>query len=247
MQRWKCVISYDGTGFAGYQVQQDQRTVQEEIEKVLKAMHKGEAVRIHGSGRTDASVHAEGQVIHFDSPLNIPPERWPTALNAKLPPDIVVKHAEKVEPNFHSRFDVVSKEYRYHILRTPQRNVFQRHYAYYYPLPLDLPAMQKAAGHLVGTHDFTAFCSARSEVEDKVRTIYELEIVEEADKLVLRFVGNGFLYNMVRILTGTLLEVGRGKIKPDELPSILEQRDRSRSGDTAPGHGLYLWQVNYNN
>ncbi|TYR78551.1 tRNA pseudouridine(38-40) synthase TruA [Priestia megaterium] len=246
MKRLKCVISYDGSQFAGYQVQPGKRTVQGEIETILSRMHK-KKVGIYASGRTDAHVHAHGQVIHFDTDLNIPCDKWKKALNSMLPDDIVMKYVSEVDEHFHARFNVKAKEYRYHICRNENRNPFTRYYAYHYPYKLDYMKMKEAATHLIGTHDFTSFCSAKTEVEDKVRTIYEIDIYEGNDQLVFRFVGNGFLYNMVRILVGTLLEVGQGKIKPVEIKAILESRARPKAGKTAPPQGLYLWEVFYDN
>ena len=245
MQRVKCIISYDGTGFSGYQVQPNKRTVQLLVEETLARMHKGEQVRVIGSGRTDASVHAQGQVIHFDTSLTIPVDKWKNALNAQLPKDIFVDDVQFVSSEFHARFSVVKKEYRYRV--TNEYNVFKRHYAYHFPYKIDQTKIKEAIVHLIGTYDFTSFCSAKTEVTDKVRTIYEIELVEEGNEIVFRFVGNGFLYNMVRILVGTLLEVGQGKIDPTHIPRILENRDRTMAGKTAPGHGLYLWKVFYDN
>ncbi|WLR50994.1 tRNA pseudouridine(38-40) synthase TruA [Bacillus tianshenii] len=247
MVRMKCIIAYDGTRFSGYQVQPNKRTVQEEIEAALKRIHKGQHIRIHASGRTDAGVHAQGQVIHFDTLLAIPPDRWKVALNANLPEDIVIKHAEQVEDSFHARFDAVKKEYRYVVHLSRERDVFQRNYAYHFPRQLDLEVMRQAAGYFIGTHDFTSFCSAKTEVEDKVRTIYELDCHIHGETLVFRYIGNGFLYNMVRILTGTLLKVGENKIPAEKIPELLKQRNREHIGDTVPGHGLFLWKVHYNN
>ncbi|MDQ0247927.1 tRNA pseudouridine38-40 synthase [Bacillus fengqiuensis] len=247
MKRLKCIISYDGTHFSGYQVQPNQRTVQGEFEEVLRKMHNGQMVKIHASGRTDAHVHAYGQVIHFDTSLNIPTDRWKKALNSLLPEDICVREVQSVSPNFHARFDAVSKEYRYKIIKSQERDVFQRHHAYHFPYGLDYAAMKEASEYVIGTHDFTSFCSAKTEVEDKIRTIYNIEFFEESDELVFRFTGNGFLYNMVRILVGTLLDVGQGKIKSVEMKKILDGRSREMAGKTAPGHGLYLWQVHYDN
>jgi tRNA pseudouridine38-40 synthase len=245
MQRVKCTIAYDGSGFSGYQIQPNKRTVQVLVEETLARMHKGERVRIFGSGRTDATVHAHGQVIHFDTSLTIPVQKWKNALNALLPKDIFVKDVEFVSNDFHARFNVVKKEYRYRV--TKEYDVFNRQYAYHFPYQLDYEAIKEAMNYLVGTHDFTSFCSAKTEVVDKVRSIYEVNLIEETDEIVFRFVGNGFLYNMVRIMVGTLLEVGQNKINPSEIQSILEKRDRTFAGKTAPGHGLYLWKVSYDN
>ncbi|MEH7352520.1 tRNA pseudouridine(38-40) synthase TruA [Neobacillus drentensis] len=245
MQRYKCIISYDGSGFSGYQVQPNKRTVQTELEAVLAKMHKGNPVKVSGSGRTDAGVHAKGQVIHFDSPLPIPEEKWEVALNSMLPEDISVRSVMIVDASFHARFDAVGKEYRYVLLLSSIRDPFQRNYAYRYPYQLNLEAMREASTFFLGTHDFTSFCSAKTEVEDKIRTIETIDFIMEGNLLTLRFVGNGFLYNMVRILVGTLLAVGSGDILPEEIPVILEKKDRRFAGKTAPAHGLYLWKVFY--
>ena len=243
--RIKCKVAYDGTHFAVYQVQPGKRTVQAELEAALCKLHKGAAIRIAASGRTDAGVHAKGQVFHFDTPLSIPADRWPVALNSLLPADIAVDSAEVAEADFHSRFDAKGKEYRYFILPESQRNPFWRNYACLHPQALDVKRMEQAAQYVIGLHDFTSFCSAKTEVEDKVRNLTELEFIEEEGMLVIRFAGNGFLYNMVRILAGTLLEVGRGERDPQEMKAILEAKDRRLAGKTAPAQGLYLWRVDY--
>lgn len=238
---------YDGTNFYGYQIQNKQRTVQFVIEDVLQKIHKGTNVRIYASGRTDATVHARGQVIHFDTPLHLKEERWLAALNSQLPEDVAVRIVEKVSDDFHARFGVMRKEYRYFVHLSRYRDVFKRHYAYQVPYQLQLDKVREAIPHFIGTHDFTSFCSAKTEIEDKVRTIYTLEMIEQENELVFRFVGDGFLYNMVRIVVGTILDIGQGKIEPNQIPHILEMQDRRLAGKTAPGHGLYLWQVTYNN
>ncbi|ASV67618.1 MULTISPECIES: tRNA pseudouridine(38-40) synthase TruA [Cytobacillus] len=245
MMRIKCIIAYDGTGFAGYQVQPNKRTVQRELESALTKLHKGSEVKVVASGRTDAGVHAVGQVIHFDSPLQLPEERWPAALNSILPNDVVVEEAAYVAEDFHARYHAIGKEYRYRLIRTKKSNPFLRHYAYQYSFPIDVERMREAIPYLLGEHDFTSFCSARSEVEDRVRNIYGIYIEEHDDELLFRFVGNGFLYNMIRILMGTLLEVGKGEREPHEIEKILAKKNRIYAGKTAPGHGLYLWQVYY--
>lgn len=245
MNRYKCIIAYDGSGFSGYQVQPKKRTVQSVIEAVLTKMHKGSPVKISASGRTDAGVHAKGQVVHFDSPLSLPLEKWELALNSMLPEDISVLSVEEADPAFHARFDANGKEYRYYLNQSPKRDPFQRNYAFHYPYPLNLEAMREASAYLLGTHDFSSFCSARTEVEDKVRTIETIEILQDEKRVSFRFVGNGFLYNMVRILVGTLIEVGSGKRQPEEIVEILDKRDRRYAGKTAPGQGLYLWKVYY--
>ncbi|MEK4027304.1 MULTISPECIES: tRNA pseudouridine(38-40) synthase TruA [Bacillaceae] len=243
--RVKCTIAYDGARFSGYQVQPHSRTVQEELEKALAVIHKGREVRVTASGRTDAGVHARGQVIHFDTPLSVPDDRWPSALNSRLPDDIAVKQAEIVADSFHARFSAVGKEYRYKIYQNAVRDPFNRFYACHSPVELDASLMQEAAHSLIGTHDFTSFCSAKTEVEDKVRTITKLEVIQSGEEIELRVAGNGFLYNMVRIIAGTLMEAGKGKLSPEDMPSILAGCDRSLAGKTAPAEGLYLWKVLY--
>lgn len=245
MQRIKCKIAYDGSNFSGYQIQPNKRTVQGELERALQKLHKGTDIKVYGSGRTDAGVHARGQVIHFDSPFTIPDERWGVAINSLLPDDISVTDVAKVSSNFHARFDVTGKEYRYFVYTGKERDPFRRNFAYHYPYKLDLFLIKAATEHLVGTHDFTSFCSAKTEVEDRVRNLSEITCMVEEDMVIFRFIGNGFLYNMVRILVGTLLQVGSGDIQPDAIPAILAKKDRTFAGKTAPPQGLYLWEVTY--
>jgi tRNA pseudouridine38-40 synthase len=247
MNRYKAIISYDGSRFSGYQIQPTGRTVQGELEKALSTLHKGEPISVVGSGRTDAGVHAKGQVIHFDSPLPIPLEKWPKVLNGLLPTDIAVQSVQQVSLDFHARFSAMGKEYRYLVYQQKERDPFKHHYEYHYPYPLNLNAMVEASTYLIGTHDFTSFCSAKTEIEDKVRTIEQIRIWEEEKGLVFQFIGNGFLYNMVRIIVGTLLEVGSGKKYASDIPRILEGKNRELAGKTAPACGLYLWQVFYDN
>ncbi|KZN96932.1 MAG: tRNA pseudouridine(38-40) synthase TruA [Bacillaceae bacterium] len=245
--RIKCTVSYDGSGFSGYQRQPGLRTVQGEIEEALMKIHKGERIKITASGRTDVGVHAVGQVFHFDTSLKIPMEKWPIALNTLLPQDISIQNAELADQDFHARFSAKKKEYRYRLYRSFQRDVFRRHYAYHFPNPLNIETIRTASRFIIGTHDFTSFCSSKTETENKVRTIYEADIWEEGDEITFRFVGSGFLYNMVRILVGTLIEVGEGKRKPEEIKQIIAAKDRSRAGKTVSGCGLYLWKVYYDN
>ncbi|MDE5415792.1 tRNA pseudouridine(38-40) synthase TruA [Alkalihalobacterium chitinilyticum] len=245
MRRYRCIISYDGTEFSGFQIQPQARTVQGELEKALKKIHKNEIIQVYGSGRTDATVHAVGQVIHFDTPLNIPAEKWGRALSANLPNDIVVQEVAEADADFHARFHVIRKEYRYRVLNRKVPDVFCRNYTYHFPQELNVQKMKEAAKVLLGTHDFTSFCSAGSPVVDKVRTIYELNIIQQDDELIFSIIGNGFLYNMVRIIVGTLLEAGTGKREVDEMKDLILAKDRTAAGKTAPGHGLYLWKVDY--
>jgi tRNA pseudouridine38-40 synthase len=244
----KCTISYDGHLFYGYQVQPGQRTVQDELEKALQTLHKAkERIPVVSSGRTDSGVHAVGQTIHFDSPLSIPEAKWPYALNALLPDDISVRKAEAVNDQFHARFSAKRKEYRYMIYRGRHPDVFKRYYAYHVPYDLDMEKVKEASRYLVGTHDFTSFCATKTEVKDKVRTVHELEWSDTGDGLQMRIVGSGFLYNMVRIIAGTLLDVGTGKFSPGDIEKMILAKNRDAAGRTAPAHGLYLWRVIYDN
>lgn len=248
MTRLKATISYDGTEFAGYQVQPGKRTVQLEIEKVLAKMHKGTPVKITASGRTDARVHATGQVIHFDTPLVIPNERYMKALNVQLPRDIRVLKVEQVAEDFHARYDVSGKRYRYiwdcHTVQSP----FKRHHTVETNgVKPDVEAMLEAAQSILGTHDFSCFCAANTSVVDKVRTVHALQFEWHGEELHMTIAGTGFLYNMVRIIAGTLWEVGTGRRNVDSLSDTIASQDRAQAGKTAPAHGLYLEKVFYEN
>ncbi|MBY6038429.1 tRNA pseudouridine(38-40) synthase TruA [Fictibacillus nanhaiensis] len=245
MARMKVTVAYDGTDFAGYQIQPVGRTVQGSIQKVLQKVHKGEFVPTSASGRTDAGVHAFGQVVHFDTNMDIPESGWVRGLNAMLPKDIQVRNVEKMDESFHARFSSTSKEYHYKLLTGQQPDIFRRNQTFHYPYPLNRSEMKKACEYFLGTHDFTSFSSVKTHVTDKVRTIYRLEMVEDGEELTFKIKGTGFLYNMVRIIVGTLLDVGRGKKRPEEIKTILERKDRSFASKTAPAHGLYLIQVSY--
>ncbi|WP_077623993.1 tRNA pseudouridine(38-40) synthase TruA [Sediminibacillus massiliensis] len=246
MERIKCIISYDGTAFSGYQIQPNGRTVQEEVEKALTKMHKGKLIRVVSSGRTDAGVHARGQVLHFNTDLIIPCSNWKKAINALLPEDVRVLRVENASQDFHARYDARQKEYRYFVLHSEDKDVFQRNYSWNQTGNVDLKAIQAACKHLVGEHDFTSFCSTKTDLKgEKIRTIYHASCHKEDEMLVFVFRGSGFLYNMVRILVGTLLEIGRGKRDPDDMKNIIEAKDREAAGETAPPQGLFLWEVVY--
>ncbi|WLV24837.1 tRNA pseudouridine(38-40) synthase TruA [Aciduricibacillus chroicocephali] len=245
MPRIKCLLSYDGTNYAGFQFQPNQRTVQGEIEKALTTFHKGTWTRIHASGRTDAGVHARGQVFHFDTAFNVPDENWKRALNTLLPDDLHIQHAEHVSEDFHARYSAVEKEYHYFI-RTGIYDVFKRNYTHHIAYPLDLGAVREACGRLLGTHDFTTFSSAKSTAKGScVRTLHEVSFLEQGDTLEFIFRGNGFLYNMVRIIIGVLLDIGKGKFEPGIIDEMLEKKDRQIHRKTAPPQGLHLWKVSY--
>lgn len=246
MKRIMCVVSYDGTNYAGYQIQTNGIAIQEKIQQALKLMHKGTDIRIIASGRTDAGVHAMGQVFHFDTFLSIPSENWKRALNTLLPDDIQVKSAKEIANDFHVRYDAVSKEYRYLILNNAEPDLFRRNHILHVKDKLDVKAMQEACKWIEGEHDFTAFCSAKTDIKgSKIRTVYQVICQQEGDQITLIFRGNGFLYNMVRILVGTLIEIGKGERIASEMKDMIESKNREKAGITAPPNGLYLWKVTY--
>lgn len=247
MTRYKAIIAYDGTNFNGFQKQPNGRTVQEEIEKTLTKMANGKEITVFGSGRTDAGVHAMGQVIHFDYPEERPLERMRFALDTQSPEDIAVKEVAIVSEYFHARYLVKEKTYQFRVDIDKPRSPFRRHYASYFPYPIDVEKIQRALPDLLGTHDFTSFCASGSSIEDKVRTIYEakMEVNETGDELLFTFRGNGFLYKMIRILVGTLLKIGNGRLAEDSIPEIIAKKDRNAAGPTAHPEGLYLYEVKY--
>jgi len=244
MVRIKALIEYEGTRYNGFQRQPRGLTVEGELMKALRKL-TGEEIRIAAAGRTDAGVHALGQVIAFDTRSSIPPERFCPALNSVLPPDIRVLKSEEAPGDFHPRYQARAKTYSYLIYRRDEGRTFWRNLAYYYPYPLDLPAMKKAARYIEGEHDFRAFCASGSGTKNYVRTVFGLTIKEKGPFLKIEVCGNGFLYNMVRIMVGTLLEVGRGKTSPQEVQDIILSGSRERAGPTVPACGLYLKRVFY--
>lgn len=246
-RRIKLTLAYDGTNYNGWQVQarpQGVKTIQGILEEKLKLLTK-EEIKVVAAGRTDAGVHALGQVVHFDTNSTIPTERFPQALLSVLPWDIVPLAAEEVDENFHARYSARWKTYRYTIDTGPMPHVFWRRFAYHCPHPLDRKAMARATEYLLGEHDFRSFCASGSSAKNFVRTIAACRWKEEGQLLMLEITGNGFLYNMVRIIMGTLLEIGKGKLKPEAMGEIIAARDRKAAGPTAPAHGLCLLKVEY--
>jgi len=238
-------LEYDGTNYSGWQIQKNTpHTIQQILQEALTVINKSPA-EITGAGRTDAGVHALGQVANFNLDVSIPVERIPVAINSLLPRDIVCKNAQEVPEDFHARFDARGKKYRYRIYNQLLPSAFLRNYAYHYKHKLDLSIMKKAAGYLVGTHDFKAFQASGSPITDTVRTIYRIEVIKKKPEIWLEVSGNGFLYNMVRIIAGTLIEAARGNIRLEDLEKILLSRDRKQAGFTAPAHGLTLVEVYY--
>ncbi|WP_153722586.1 tRNA pseudouridine(38-40) synthase TruA [Sporosarcina cascadiensis] len=245
MKRMKATVSYDGTDFAGYQSQPNMRTVQSEIDKALVKLHKDPSVHSVASGRTDSGVHALGQVIHFDTPLDLG-NRWRMALNVLLPKDVRVVEVEEAAADFHARYSAAGKTYQYRWTYNEVQSPFERNFAVHLGRwDPDIERMRKAAQHLIGTHDFTSFCSAKTATSNKVRTIRKLTLEKQGDHLLLEVEGDGFLYNMVRTIAGVLLAVGIGWDEPEDVKRILDTKDRKSAGKTAPAHGLYLLEVTY--
>ena len=245
MSNYRMVIQYDGTRYRGWQILGDSDvTIQGKLAAVISQM-TGEEVSVIGSGRTDAGVHAIGQVANFHLQGNFDERELLAGLNRYLPEDIAVSSMELVDDRFHSRYQAVRKTYRYRIHTGEIPEVFERKYVYDYRMPLDAGRMRKAAGLLCGTHDFKSFCGNRRMKKSTVRTIYEIRIEELPGELQLFFTGDGFLQNMVRILTGTLIEIGDGRRKPRDIEKILDAKDREAAGYTAPACGLALLHVEY--
>ncbi|MBY7141715.1 tRNA pseudouridine(38-40) synthase TruA [Virgibacillus sp. NKC19-3] len=246
MQKVKCIITYDGSGFAGFQIQPKQRTVQGELEKALTKIHKGSHIRVHPSGRTDTGVHAKRQTIHFETSYDIPEVNWKRAINTLLPSDLHVQEVTLVPTSFHARYDVVEKEYRYYIWNAKEPDVFKRNYYYQFPYHLDIEAIQRACRQLEGAHDFTAFSSAKATTKgSKERTLYQVTCEKHGSELEFIFRGSGFLYNMVRIIVGVLLDIGQGRRETADIAALLASKDRRLVGETIPPQGLYLWDVKY--
>ena len=245
MRNIKLLIEYDGTNYHGWQVQPNGLTIQEVIEKRIEVM-TGEHVRLIASGRTDAGVHALGQVANFRTSASIPVEGLWWGLNSLLPPDIVIQSAEEVEAEFHAQHRVKRKTYRYLILNGKVPSAIYRNYSWHIPLPLDVSAMQDAAGMLLGKKDFSTFRAADPDSNDAVREIFRAGwLMKEGNFLAFTIEADGFLKYMVRNIVGTLVEVGKGKIRAEEFRRILEARDRRQAGNTAPAQGLFLVEVIY--
>jgi tRNA pseudouridine38-40 synthase len=251
MKNLKMVVSYDGTAYSGFQSQPSRNTIQDKLVEAIAAL-TGETVKITGSGRTDAGVHARGQVFNFYTDSAIPTERWSLAINSRLPEDISVLSTEQVPESFHARRLAKRKTYRYTIQRTRHPDVFYRRTRFHHPTPLAIEEMRKALALLEGKHDFTSFCTTRRPDGSHVRTILKAKIVLEdwdevgqAGVIHIEITGSGFLHNMVRIIVGTLIEIGEGKRPSAEMAEILQACNRRRAGPTAMAHGLILWEVVY--
>ncbi len=238
----KLTLEYDGTGYAGWQVQPDVATVQGALEEALEKILK-EPKRVHGAGRTDAGVHAAAQVAHFETASAMTPDEFARALNSLLPDDVRVAAAEEAPPGFHARYAARNRTYRYAV--TFADSVFTRRHAHYVPGPLDVEAMREAAAALVGKHDFAAFGNLSEDYDTTARDVTELRLEETLGGLEFYVTANAFLYKMVRNVVATLLAVGRGELAPAEVKRILEEKDRAALGPPAPPRGLTLMRVTY--
>ncbi|MGI6145175.1 MAG: tRNA pseudouridine(38-40) synthase TruA [Clostridia bacterium] len=246
MRNLKLVLAYDGTGYHGFQIQKGTGlpTIQGTLEQALSILTQ-EEIKVIGAGRTDAGVHAQGQVVNFYSNTTVPVERLPLALNSLLPDDIAVLKAEEVDADFHACFSAHSKTYCYTFYQAKIRDPFWRYYAYHVPVTLNIAEMQHACQEFIGEHDFSAFCASGSSVKDFTRTIYNCSIEKEGKIIRFTVSGNGFLYNMVRIMAGTILEVGQGKRKAEDIAGLLQSGQRKLAGMTLPPQGLSLLLVGY--
>lgn len=244
MKNVKLTIEYDGTNYHGWQIQKNANTIQGILVDTLEKL-TGEEIILNGSGRTDSKVHAYSQTANFKTNSNIPAKRFSYALNRLLPEDIIVKKSEEVDMDFHARFSVQGKMYRYLIYNSKFRSALLRNRAWHIPYSLNFEEMKKSANFFIGTHDFSAFKASGSSVKSSIRTISHISLEKKDEVISLEIAGNGFLYNMVRIITGTLIDVGRGKIKYKDIKEIIEGLDRKKAGKTAPPEGLYLVEVYY--
>lgn len=240
----KLTLEYDGTYYHGWQKQPYLTTIQGTLEKALSRLTQN-SIQVYGAGRTDAGVHALGQVAHFSPPVPFQPEVWVRGLNATLPEDIVVRSADPVSDSFHARFSAKGKTYTYFLHNAQQRSPFRRQAAWHLPRTLDLKKMRVAAKQLLGEHDFTSFCAAAGEAENRLVDLREIRIEQRGEEIRITVEAPRFLQYMVRNLVGFLVEVGKGRRLGKEVPSILAAKDRRQAGPTAPAHGLFLVRVEY--
>lgn len=245
MKNYKIILQYDGSRYKGWQVQKStDMTIQGKLQAVLSEM-TGQEVEVIGSGRTDAGVHASGQVANFHVPAHFSAKEVLDYLNHYLPMDIAIIDIEEVDQRFHARYHATSKTYMYRIHRSTIPNVFEHKYLYTYTEVLDINAMKKAANLMIGTHDFAAFCGNKKMKKSTVRTVTDISIEEKENEIQISYTGDGFLQNMIRIMTGTLIEVGNGTKQPEDVSAIMESKVRENAGYTAPAEGLILKSVEY--
>ncbi len=240
----KLKLQYDGTAYHGWQIQNNAVTIQETVKKAIEQI-TGEQINLIGCGRTDTGVHAENYICNFHTLSSIPPEKFPYALNSKLPSDIVCFNAEKTDEKFHSKNSAVKKRYIYKIMCSEFPDAVMNRYTWHCKYPLDIQKMREAAKAFIGVHDFLGFASSGFTVKTTVREIYSLDILKENKIITIDIIGNGFLYNMVRIIAGTLMYAGSGKINPSDMEEIIASCDRKKAGITAPPQGLCLKEVYY--
>ncbi|KAF0506496.1 tRNA pseudouridine(38-40) synthase TruA [Pediococcus pentosaceus] len=247
--RYKIILAYDGTNFAGFQMQPNQRTVEGVLKRIVNKIAKNPTpeISVYGSGRTDAGVHALGQVVHFDLSIEMSERSMLHALNSQLPLDMQVKKVEIVDETFHARFTTHGKKYQYRMALGQFVDPFKRNYTGHWKFPINIGLIQKAIKDLEGTHDFSSFVASGSTVKDHVRTIYEAKVWEDKkqNEIMFEFYGNGFLYNMVRIMVAVLVEIGSKRRPADDIPRLFEVKDRNQARGTAPASGLYLKEVDY--
>ena len=244
MRNIKLIIEYDGKEFKGWQKQPNKLNIQGEIEKAIEAI-SGEKVDLIGSGRTDAGVNALSQVANFKTNCNIPVEKIPYALNSQLKKSIRIKSAEEVDGNFHSRYACKKKTYQYTINNTEHGTAIYRNMEYHFSNKLDENKMNEAVKYFIGEHDFKAFKASGTSSKSSVRTIYDAQVWRDGDRVIIQLTGNGFLYNMVRIISGTLVDVGINKIQPEDIKKIINSKNRECAGKTLPACGLCLVSVEY--
>ena len=244
MKRVKLVVAYDGTNYHGWQVQDNGITIEEVLNRTISELVQ-EDIKVIGASRTDAGVHACGNVAVFDTEARMAADKFSYALNQRLPEDIRIQESCEVDADFHPRYADTVKTYEYNILNRRFELPSKRLYAAFCYYPMDIERMNQAAAYLVGEHDFKSFCSAGAQVQTTVRTIYAVNVTKEDDMVHIRITGNGFLYNMVRIIAGTLMQVGTGLMEPEQVKGILEARDRSKAGPTAVTKGLTLVEIRY--
>ncbi|MBD5543502.1 MAG: tRNA pseudouridine(38-40) synthase TruA [Lachnospiraceae bacterium] len=239
MKRVMLTVAYDGTNYCGWQIQSNGNTIEAELNKHLSEL-LGEEIKVSGASRTDAGVHALCNLAVFDTNARMPGEKISYGLNQRLPEDIRIQESKEVDGDFHPRFTATKKTYEYRIYNSRFPNPVERLYSHFTYVPLNVDNMQRAAAFFVGEHDFKSFCAVGTQVESTIRTIYECTVEKNGPVICIRVSGNGFLYNMVRIIAGTLMEVGKGNLNPADVPTILEERNRQSAGPTAPAKGLML-------
>ena len=244
MKRVKLTVAYDGTNYCGWQVQPNGITVQEVLNQCLSEF-TGENIETIGASRTDAGVHALGNVAVFDTEMRMPGDKFSFALNQRLPEDIRIQKSEEVDADFHPRYVKSQKTYEYRILNCRFPIPTERFYSHFTYIPLDVDKMKEAALYLIGEHDFKSFCGTGAQVKTTVRTVKEIQIEKSGDRITIRITGEGFLYNMVRIIAGTLMDIGGGLYPPEKMKEILEAKDRKKAGPTAPARGLTLMKIQY--